>query len=182
MPAILGDYAPVTSPGSISISLLVLATLHVGAGTYGLCHLSTRTSRDGGLIHDSGNNRYDVASAVAAARVNARGGRGLSAARTALLTKPNPDAAAHTGAAQGAHVRGAAGPTSQNNWSGHTFDKKKPSSGYYLAYQDAVGSCANKPSTRARTPSIRMGMPFNRTPRGGRIDHRPVRLATTRDT
>lgn len=85
-------------------------------------------------------------------------------ARTAVLTKLYPTRS-HTGAAQGGMCAALAN-VEEDNWEWHTFDTVK--GGDYLADQDAVEIMC-KEAIDAVLDLEKMGMPFNRTPRGASI-------------
>ncbi|MFF4573516.1 succinate dehydrogenase flavoprotein subunit [Streptomyces sp. NPDC001410] len=101
------------------------------------------------------------------------GGAGMRAAiestkrsRTAVLTKLYPTRS-HTGAAQGG-MAAALANVEEDNWEWHTFDTVK--GGDYLVDQDAAEILA-KEAIDAVLDLEKMGLPFNRTPKG-EIDQR----------
>ncbi|WP_370414509.1 succinate dehydrogenase flavoprotein subunit [Streptomyces fradiae] len=101
------------------------------------------------------------------------GGAGMRAAieatkrsRTAVLTKLYPTRS-HTGAAQGG-MAAALANVEEDNWEWHTFDTIK--GGDYLVDQDAAEILA-KEAIDAVLDLEKMGLPFNRTPKG-EIDQR----------
>ena len=101
------------------------------------------------------------------------GGAGMRAAieatkrsRTAVLPKLYPTRS-HTGAAQGGMCAALAN-VEEDNWEWHTFDTIK--GGDYLVDQDAAEILA-KEAIDAVLDLEKMGLPFNRTPKG-EIDQR----------
>ncbi|MGJ7877303.1 succinate dehydrogenase flavoprotein subunit [Streptomyces rochei] len=101
------------------------------------------------------------------------GGAGMRAAiestkrsRTAVLTKLYPTRS-HTGAAQGG-MAAALANVEEDNWEWHTFDTVK--GGDYLVDQDAAEILA-KEAIDSVLDLEKMGLPFNRTPKGT-IDQR----------
>ncbi len=106
-------------------------------------------------------HKYDVV-------IVGAGGAGMRAAiesgqraRTAVLTKLYPTRS-HTGAAQGGMCAALAN-VEEDNWEWHTFDTIK--GGDYLVDQDAAEIMA-KEAIDAVLDLEKMGLPFNRTPRG----------------
>ncbi|AEW96118.1 MULTISPECIES: succinate dehydrogenase flavoprotein subunit [Streptomycetaceae] len=96
------------------------------------------------------------------------GGAGMRAAiestkrsRTAVLTKLYPTRS-HTGAAQGG-MAAALANVEEDNWEWHTFDTIK--GGDYLVDQDAAEILA-KEAIDSVLDLEKMGLPFNRTPKG----------------